>query len=83
MPVKGRCFDKLIERLRAAAAGLPDRRTGKNTRYGMADIALSAFAVFFTQCPSFLSFQRAMEQPRGAHNARSLFQVQHKRWLPQ
>jgi hypothetical protein len=74
--VNTRCFDKLIERLRSVAAALPDRRTGDNTHYSMADIALSAFAVFFTQCPSFLSFQRAMEQARGANNARSLFQVQ-------
>jgi hypothetical protein len=76
VPVNGRCFDKLIERLRTVAAALPDRRTGDNTRYSMADIALSAFAVFFTQCPSFLSFQQAMEQVRGANNARSLFGVQ-------
>ena len=69
-------FDKLIERLRTVAAALPDRRTGDNTRYSMADIALSAFAVFFTQCPSFLSFQQALEKARGANNARSLFQVQ-------
>jgi len=69
-------FDHLIERWRTVAAGLPDRRTGDNTRYAMADIALSAFAVFFTQCPSFLSFQQNMEQARGRNNARSLFQVQ-------
>jgi hypothetical protein len=62
--------------LRSVAAALPDRRTGDNTRYSMADIALSAFAVFFTQCPSFLSFQQAMEQARGSNNARSLFQVE-------
>lgn len=71
-----RVFDHLIERLRSVAAALPDRRTGDNTRYCMADIALGAFAVFFTQCPSFLSFQRAMEQARGRNNARSLFQVE-------
>ncbi len=76
MPVNGRCFDRLIERLRVVVASLPDQRTGDNTRYSMADIALSAFAVFFTQCPSFLSFQQAMEQARGCNNARSLFQVQ-------
>src|SRR5512138_4029704 len=76
MPVNGSCFDKVIQRLHTVAAALPDRRTGDNTRYSMADIALSAFAVFFTQCPSFLSFQQAMEQARGANNARSLFQVE-------
>jgi hypothetical protein len=31
--------------------------------------------VFFTRCPSFLSFQRAMEESRGRNNARSLFGV--------
>ncbi len=68
-------FDQLIERLRALAAGLPDRRTGDNTQFEMADITLSAFAVFFTQNPSFLSFQRHMEQAKGRNNARSLFQI--------
>ena len=71
-----RCFDHVVGRVRTVAAGLPDRRTGDNVRYPMEDIALSAFAVFFTQCPSFLSFQRAMAQARGSDNARSLFQVQ-------
>ena len=69
-------FDPLVERLRSVAAALPDRRTGDNTQFAMADIALSAFAAFFSQCPSFLSFQQAMEQARGCHNARSLFQIE-------
>lgn len=42
----------------------------------MADIALSAFAVFFTQSPSFLSFQQNMQKAHGRNNARSLFQVE-------
>lgn len=75
--VKRRCgFDHLIERVRTVAAGLPDPRTGDNLLFVMADIALSAFAVFFTQYPSFLSFQRGMEQTHGRNNARSLFQVE-------
>jgi len=71
-----RRFDHLIERYRAVAAGLPDRRTGENCLYSMADIALSAFGVFFTQCPSFLSFQQNMEKAHGRNNARSLFGVE-------
>ena len=71
-----RVFDQLIERLRSVAAALPDRRTGGNCQYSMADIALAAFAVFFTQCPSFLNYQSAMQQARGRNNAQSLFQVQ-------
>lgn len=69
------CFNKLIKRLRHCAASLPDSRTGSNKRFSMEDIALSAFSVFFTQCPSFLSFQKAMEKSRGQSNARSLFQI--------
>jgi hypothetical protein len=73
--MNSRAFDQLIERLRVIAAALPDRRTGRNTQYSLADIALSAFSVFFTQSPSFLSFQKRMEQSRGHNNARSLFQI--------
>jgi hypothetical protein len=74
--MNARAFDQLIGRWRAVSAQLPDRRTGDNARYAMADIALSAFAVFCTQCPSFLSFQQNMESARGRNNARSLFQVE-------
>ena len=73
--MNARRFDDLIQRWRTVASGLPDPRTGDNTQFEMADIALSAFAVFFTQCPSFLSFQQNMEQAQGRNNARSLFQV--------
>jgi hypothetical protein len=74
--MNARRFDQLIERWRLVAAGLPDRRTGENTRYRMADIVLSPFAVFFTQCPSFLSFQENMEKAYGRNNARSLFRIE-------
>ena len=69
-------FDDLIARVRAVAGALPDARTGDNTQFSMADIALAAFSVFFTQCPSFLSFQQNMERARARNNARSLFQVE-------
>ena len=54
---------------------LPDKRTGTNCRYRVADAALSAFSVFFTQNPSFLSYQRKMAGNRGRSNAQSLFGV--------
>lgn len=71
-----RHFDHVIRRWRTVVAGLPDPRTGNNCSYSMADIALSAFAVFFTQSPSFLSFQQNMQKAHGRNNARSLFQVE-------
>ena len=71
-----RRFDRFLERCRTVFAGLTDRRTGENRSYTMRDIALSAFAVFFTQSPSFLSFQQNMEKAHGRNNARSLLSIQ-------
>jgi len=68
-----RTFDHLIQRLRACSQTLPDLRQGDNLTYEMADPVLAAFAVFFTQSPSFLSHQTALQQARGADNAASLF----------
>lgn len=39
----------------------------------MGDIGLAAFSVFFMQCPSFLSHQRALETGRGRSNCQTLF----------
>jgi hypothetical protein len=54
---------------------LPDGRTGQNKQYLMADAAKGAFAVFFTQSPSFLAHQQQMKQTKGRSNAESLFQM--------
>jgi hypothetical protein len=74
--MNARPFNGFVGRLRTVAAGLPDRRTGENCFYAMADFTLSPFAVFFTQCPSFLSYQQNMEKELGRNNARSLFGVE-------
>jgi hypothetical protein len=68
-------FDTLVESFRQRLSSLPDKRTGKNTCYGMEDAALSAFSVFFTQTPSFLAYQRKMADSKGKSNAQSLFGV--------
>ena len=68
-------FDTIVEFFRQQLESLPDKRTGKNSRYGMEEAALSAFSVFFTQSPSFLAYQRTMEQTKGRSNAQSLFGV--------
>jgi hypothetical protein len=70
-----RRFDQLIGCIRQRLAGFHDRRTGKNKKYTMEDIALSAFSVFYTQCPSFLASQSAMQQNKGRSNAQTLFQI--------
>ena len=51
----------------------PDKRTGNNTHFTIEDAALGAFSVFFTQSPSFLSFQKAMQRAKEKSNAQTLF----------
>jgi hypothetical protein len=69
-------FEQLVTRFRERLGQLPDYRTGKNISYRIRDAALSAFSVFFTQSPSFLAHQRAMETSKGRSNAGSLFQIE-------
>ncbi len=42
----------------------------------MADFGLSAFALFFMQSASFLSFQRALERGQGRSNCQTLFGIE-------
>lgn len=63
----------MIALLTEAVSAFPDKRTGKNTQYTLADAALGAFSVFFTQSPSFLAHQREMQKSMGLNNAHSLF----------
>lgn len=65
----------IFEMLGETFAKLPDSRRGQNTTYEMADAAASAFAIFFTQSPSFLAYQRDMQRNKGQNNAASLFGV--------
>lgn len=66
-------FDYLIGRLRQSFTTLPDIRRGKNMQYTIADAASSAFSVFFTQEPSFLSYQKRMRQKHGVSNEKTIF----------
>lgn len=68
-------FATVVDSFRATLSSLPDKRTGKNTRYEMLDAGLSAFSVFFTQTPSFLAHQRKMADTKGRSNAQTLFGV--------
>jgi len=66
----------LIEKVRDAFRALPDGRgQSNNRRYEMEDAALSAFAVFFSQSPSFLDSQVRMQKQQGKNNVSSLFGV--------
>jgi hypothetical protein len=66
----------LLFGLKAACAAFPDPRKGRSGNIAMADFGLSAFALFFMQSVSFLSFQRALERGHGRSNCQSLFGIE-------
>ena len=72
---ESRIFNSLLVFLESVIPELPDLRTGKNKKYEMRDAVLSAFAPFFIQSPSFLSYQRLMEQNKGNNNGRTIFGI--------
>jgi len=70
-------FDHLRVILRQHTAGLPDiRKPSPNTRYTIQNAALGAFGIFFMQSPSFLEYQRQLNQRQGHDNAQTLFGVE-------
>lgn len=68
-------FADITEEIRCTFASFTDARRGKNTQYTLVDAGLSAFSVFFMQSPSFLEYQRSLEQAHGRNNAQTLFGV--------
>jgi hypothetical protein len=68
-----RLLDSLLGSLRSCLDRFPDKRRGINTSYGMGDIGMAAFSVFFMQSPSFLAHQREFETGHGRSNCTSLF----------
>jgi hypothetical protein len=66
-------FDSIVNFFRRTIRVFPDIRTGSNNIYSIEDAALGALSIFFTQSPSFLSFQNAMKKNKGKSNAQSLF----------
>ena len=68
---------KIIKKFKEFWSKLPDKRKKSNrTTYTMSDAAMSAFAVFFMQCPSFLAFQRDMKKKKKRSNAETLFEIE-------
>ena len=70
-----RRFEQLVKSIKRCFAAFPDKRTGENTTYSMRDFALSAFAVFYTQSPSFLASQEVMRKNKGRSNAQTIFGI--------
>ena len=66
-------FSKIVEAVHATFEQFSDIRTGDNVIYSMADAAMGAFSVFFTQNPSFLQFQSTLKASQGCSNTQTLF----------
>jgi len=71
MPVLGR----LLGSLRRCSEGFPDTRRGTNSTYRIADFGMAAFSAFFMQSPSFLDFQRRLENDHARSNCQTLFDI--------
>jgi len=69
-------FREMLDYVRQSLKKIPEHRSGRRTEYEISDAGLGALAVFFAQSPSFLAFQRHMEEIHGRNNARSLFRVE-------
>ena len=63
--------DLLLD-LKYICTGLADKRRNEDCRFGMDDIGLAAFSVFFMQSPSFLAHQRALAAGHGRSNCQTL-----------
>jgi hypothetical protein len=68
-------LESLLGSLRGCLDRFPDKRRGTNTIYGMGDVGMAAFSVFFMQSPSFLAHQRQFEEAHGRSNGTSLFGI--------
>ena len=68
-------FNSLVKKLHEVIDTFPDCRKGKNISKSLKDAALGGFAVFFTQSPSFLAYQKSMQKNKGQNNAASLFGI--------
>lgn len=69
-------FKNLIRKLHEVVQSFPDCRKGSNISKSLKDASLGAFSIFFTQSPSFLSYQKSMQELRGENNASNLFGVE-------
>jgi hypothetical protein len=66
-------FDNLVEILSEEFARLPDHRRA-NSRYELADVLCSAFAMFSLKSPSLLAFKELTKQEE--NNLKAIYQIQ-------
>ncbi len=65
----------MVNELHKVIEAFPDNRA-VNSSKSLKDAALGGFSIFYTQNPSFLSYQTAMQKNKGQNNAASLFGIE-------
>jgi hypothetical protein len=74
-------FTLLLRWLHQLIEQLEDPRQPSNgTKFGLKDIVLGAFAVFYMQCPSFLEHQRQVRSYHGHDNQPVVRQPLRRSW---
>ena len=68
-----RALGVALDELRQVCAAFPDKRSGGEVTYPMADFGVAAFSMFFMQSESFLSYQRSLEEGHKTSNCQTLF----------
>lgn len=68
-------FDSLVNELHKVIEAFPDNRSSNSSK-SLKDAALGGFSLFYTQNPSFLSYQTSMQKNKGKNNAASLFWIE-------
>ena len=68
---------QMLDIFKENISDLPDFRKNKNNnvKYSMEDIMLTPLSMFYMQSPSWLSFQKKMEDTKGISNMTTLFGV--------
>lgn len=66
-------FQEMVDGVRQSLEKVPEHRKGRNTQYEIVDAGVGALSVFYMQSPSFLAYQRDMQQRKGKNNAQGLF----------
>ncbi len=74
-PLKSLALESIVSLLSDIFSQIADRRDPNRVDYSLHDTLMSAFAMFFFQCPSLLQFQQAMSKKRGLSNLQTIFGV--------
>lgn len=75
-PLKSLTFEAVRDVLASTFKRIPDRRHPQRVSWELHAVLMSAFAMFFFQHPSLLSFQQRMKKKLGQSNLERVFELE-------